>query len=352
MHPHHSRGWEALALIALVGACEPAPGVADPDFSVVSIAVAPPVDTLVVGDSLQLTATVVTSNAKAPHAVTWTSSNGAVASVTQAGVVWGLAAGGARIVATSGHRSDSATVTVVAAVTPPSDSTWPNEPAGFTLVTDEAFAALNENGWRGLDRQTTNGSGLTLVTDPTAPLGTAGVLQFHYAVGYVGGSEPGVEFYDPAAPIKETYFGFWWKPSNPWQPHPSGVNKMAFLFTATGGCMYIMMFSDAGTYTVQSEPTFSTDTRRLPPNVAATPVALGVWHRVEWHVRYATSGTSHDGVVEWWLDGVLQGRYADLQTPADAGFAEYQFAPTWGGVGSTKTEADDYWFAHAHASRP
>ena len=51
------------------------------------------------------------------------------------------------------------------------------------------------------------------------------------------------------------------------------------------------------------------------------------------------------------MDGVLQGSYADLQTPGDAGFSEYQLAPTWGGLYSTKTETDYYWFDHARISR-
>jgi len=55
------------------------------------------------------------------------------------------------------------------------------------------------------------------------------VLQFKYAAGFPGGVEPGVEWYDLAAPVKETYFAFWWKPSKPWQTHmASGVNKMRF----------------------------------------------------------------------------------------------------------------------------
>jgi len=58
--------------------------------------------------------------------------------------------------------------------------------------------------------------------------------------------------------VKETYFAFWWKPSNPWQNHSgSGVNKLAFLFPSASGCIYIMMFSEGGSYTLQVEPEFS-----------------------------------------------------------------------------------------------
>jgi hypothetical protein len=111
------------------------------------------------------------------------------------------------------------------------------------------------------------------------------------------------------------------------------------------------MYGAGSTYTINVEPEFAGDTRRLAPNVTTTPVTLGAWHRIEWYVKYATTGTSKDGITQWWIDGVLQGTYTDLQTPADTGFIEYQLAPTWGGVDGTKTETDFYWFDHAHISK-
>jgi hypothetical protein len=193
---------------------------------------------------------------------------------------------------------------------------------------------------------------LFLRTDLTAPLSLSSVLEFKYAAGYTGGSEPGVEYYNPSSPVKESYFSFWWKPSSPWQNHSgSGVNKLAFIFPTSGTCIYIMMFNEGAGYTMQVEPEFGGDTRRLAPNVTGTPVVLGVWHRVEWYVKYSTTGSSRDGVTRWWLDGVLQGEYRDLQTPGDAGFTEFQLAPTWGGIGGTKNQTDYYWFDHARISK-
>ena len=227
---------------------------------------------------------------------------------------------------------------------------WPNEPAGFTVMSDEPFNALTENGWYAAERQTTNGSGLSVTADLTAPVSPANVLTFTYATGYQAGSEPGGEYYDPATPVRETYVGFWWKPSNPWQFHPSGVNKIAFLFSSVDN-IYIQMYNDGSGPTIQVVTQFFGDNRRLAPNVTATPVVLGMWHRIEWYVQYSTTGTSRDGVVQWWLDGVLQGVYTDLQTSGDAGFIEYIIAPTWGGIGGTKTETDYYWYDQIHISR-
>jgi len=227
---------------------------------------------------------------------------------------------------------------------------WPNEPAGFTVLTDEPFNALNENGWQAVQSQTTNGSGLSLGADAGAPLSPPGVLQFKYAAGFVGGSEPGDEYYAPLLPVRETYFAFWWKPSNPWQNHPTNVNTIAALVPLTAGVMQIQL--DGSNNTVNVAPKFADDTRTLTPNVQATPIGLGSWHKIEWYVRYSTTPVSRDGVTRWWVDGVLDGAYTNLQMPADAGFVEYDFAPIWGGLGGSKSETDFFWFDHAHISVP
>src|SRR5207247_2441354 len=103
---------------------------------------------------------------------------------------------------------------------------WPNEPAGFTVLTDEPFNALNENGWQGVQSQTTNGSGLSLAADAGAPQSPSSVLEFKYAAGFVGGSEPGVEYYAPAAPVRETYFASRVNPSHPRPHHPTAPTQV------------------------------------------------------------------------------------------------------------------------------
>jgi hypothetical protein len=220
----------------------------------------------------------------------------------------------------------------------------------MTLLSEEPFNTMTENGWNQVQRQTTNGSGLSVSNDASAPVSPSSVLTFKYAAGYDAGSEPGAEYFIPGTPVKETYMGFWWKASNPWQFHPSGVNKITFLFTSVDN-IYLMMYNDGAGPTIQVEPQLLNDVRRLAPNVTATQVTLGVWHRIEWYVKQSTTGTSADGVVKWWLDGVLQGVYTDLQMSVNPGFIEYTIAPTWGGIGGTKSETDFYWYDQYHISR-
>ncbi|MGE5802363.1 MAG: heparin lyase I family protein [Gemmatimonadota bacterium] len=216
---------------------------------------------------------------------------------------------------------------------------WPHEPAGFTTVSDGIPGAAGDNGWK------CDGDGVSLVSDQ---------LVFTYRPGFRSGYAPGIAYLDVATPTPETYFGFWWKPSRPWQTHPSGVNKIALLFPSTsgGGTIYIMMFYDGGQYTIQVETTFDSDTRRLEPNITATPVALGEWHQIEWYVRYSSNPASRDGVVRWWLDGVQQGEYTDLQMPPDLGFTQYTIRPVWGGAeGDAKRQLDSFAYGRVHISK-
>ena len=111
-----------------------------------SVTVQPPAPTIVAGTSVQLTAivkdpfeTVLTN-----RAVAWSSSNTAVATVNQAGLVTGVGPGSATITATSEGKSGTATVTVtqapVATVTiqPPSASVTAGKTSQLTATLKDA----------------------------------------------------------------------------------------------------------------------------------------------------------------------------------------------------------------------
>jgi uncharacterized protein YjdB len=85
-----------------------------------TVLVSPPTASLVVGNTVQLSALVEDSagNPLAGRTVTWTSDNSGVASVSASGLVTGTAAGSATIAATSGGKSGVATISVQAAPIP------------------------------------------------------------------------------------------------------------------------------------------------------------------------------------------------------------------------------------------
>jgi len=112
----HFQRFLALGAILLGSACEVPvnTGASNQDFGVTSVAVQPKTVTVLVGDSMQLSASVIMSNNRPPNSVTWTSENTGLASVSASGVVHGRGVGPLFIRATSGSKRDSAAVTVVA----------------------------------------------------------------------------------------------------------------------------------------------------------------------------------------------------------------------------------------------
>ncbi len=110
----HVRSFLALGAVLLGVACEiPVDtGSSNPEFGVVSVAILPKIASVLVGDSLQLTASVIMSNQRPPNSVTWASANTSLATVSGAGVVRGRASGSVFIRASSGSKRDSAAVTV------------------------------------------------------------------------------------------------------------------------------------------------------------------------------------------------------------------------------------------------
>jgi hypothetical protein len=235
-----------------------------------------------------------------------------------------------------------------------SGAAWPNEPAGFTLLTEYAFndsigsgAQQLSGGWAVYNPR----GGITQLTNRTdAPQSPPNVGQWSYPVGYVGGVAPGTMYYDHA-PLKEAYAAFWWEPSNPWQGHASEYNDLAFWITDSSIFVIRMLGSGSGPFKTQFLIEAGSSTTYEENVGSSSPLALGQWHRVEFYVKYATSAVSGDGIVRWWVDGVSLGSYTAIQTPNDAGFVQFQFSPIWGGTGGTKTEQDYYWYDHVHLSR-
>lgn len=247
------------------------------------------------------------------------------------------------------------------------DGRWPNEPAGFTSLSDYGFGdvvparnsgdPLGPSGW-GVWRNTA--SRATRVSDPTAPLSTPYVLQFEYPIGFPSGSDPAMLECAFTARLPELYWGFWWKPSDPFQSDASGVNKIAFVWTPTTGphaadLLYFDLSPEPwriramDNLAVGGGPAAG---QRREPNVNTTVVTLGRWHRIEIHVKYST-GSNANGILKWWIDGVLNGQYTDLKMAPDGGFDHVQFAPTYGGnTADRKRQTDYYWIDHVRLSHP
>lgn len=309
-----------------------------------TITITPASATIQVGATQLFTASVKDANGNllTGETVTFTSSNTAVGTIGNlSGIVTGLVAGTTTITATDKALAATASLTVSATQPPPppSGGAWANQPGAYSLVTDEPFNSLNENGWQSI----WNASGYgTEGSDPSAPYSPSGVFQVMYPVGFQGGSAPATELaFLPN--LTRAYVGMWVKISNPWQGNPTNVNKLQYLMTNSNGSIFMCFYgTPGGPYELRVFPQFSTSLDRwLTPNVNNVPVTLGTWHKIEWVVDYSGS-TSR---IQWWMDGTLIGDYSGDPNPG-AAFTEYHLDPVWGGIGGTKTETDYYWYDH------
>ena len=208
---------------------------------------------------------------------------------------------------------------------------WPNEPSDLRLVADWGFDQApptsgdvlipQASGWSVVHGVPPGPGSLSLVSDPTAPTSPPGVYDMTYPEGMVEGTAPATVYYPrtesgmlgrlpflssrDGLDTREIYVGFWWKASAPFDTGPNG-NKIAFIFNGggdRGGQQFLILMPDGRLHVL---PEYPGDFRWRRPNVNATAVTLGAWHRIEWYSNLAT------GSLMWWLDGVLQGRHADV----------------------------------------
>jgi hypothetical protein len=253
----------------------------------------------------------------------------------------------------AGNTKTSAPVTVD--VSNGAAGAWPNEPAGFTTYNDQPWNALTGNGWNYLRR--TSSQDASIVTDATAPFSPSNVLRIVYTTDMAPDSEPSVHWISLPSP-KEIYTGWWVKLSPNWIPNPAGGGKMTFLFTLPGGGqVYTNFYHPSTDGSVQGPPyRVGANTEWAPygqkiwyPNVATNWINNGEWHRIEFYYRWETTpGVSGDGIIRWWVDGILNGDHRNVHYPAVGGFEEFQHAPTVQFAGVLRYMYVD----HTHISRP
>jgi hypothetical protein len=307
-----------------------------------SVSLSPSSASAPAGSSALFTARILDAQgAEIPGGVQWSSSDPAVAEpYGDTGLILAKSAGSAVITATSG----AVTGTVPITVTPAVARTWPNEPAGFTTVSDQPWSLLTSLNW--ILEFGTAALGLDLL----APLSPPSVLTITYPAGFPGGEAPGTMTRGLPAGSRAMYSGMWWKPNAEWQGHNSNVNKIQFLFNQFGDIAMVMYGQPNGPYELRVLQQF----RNLPvywlPLATAKAVSLGEWHRIEWLlVSPAPGATAPVGVSRWWLDGVLIGDRSDVPFPVGA-LGPYKLSPTWGGVGDVKTRTDTFLFDHLYLS--
>ena len=239
----------------------------------------------------------------------------------------------------------------------------PNEPAGFTKITERAFSAKEEDGW------TESGdSRYTIETDATAPQSPSNVGRMRFQAGFTGGVPPGRTSKEGWA-NSHVYLHFWYKFSSGWQGHDSTINKIGFLTDAsTGGggdpLAITVRGKDSNTLTIRvtiqnSDPEVTTTNfdwntggNGVAPTEAQAEIVRGSWHDIEIEFKADTPGSSN-AEIHLWNNGVKILQFTGLKmvhAGADGNFDSLRWQPIWGGVDDTVVTEQFNYMDHAYMS--
>jgi len=327
---------------------------------------------LTAGQTVQLTATPKDANGNplSGRVITWTSSAAAVAAVSGSGLVTGVAVGSATITATSEGQSGTAAVTVSVPPPPPPGGSWPNEPAGFTQLTDRSFAALLEDGWQQVPA---NNPYYSIQVDASAPQSPPYVGEALFPAGFGSGSAP-IQVWKAISGYTKLYLAFWWKESANW--YGNGVNdKIIYVWIHGNPSVYIVdvgggssalhsevrlqnapdggtNFSYTGAYGSNTRLYGAPNLWQGTPGAADVVLTRSVWHLWEIVLVCNTAG-NYDGYLQWWIDGTKVGYFQGIafaNASASHQWEQVDWQPVYGGNGSP-VPADQFMrIDHLHAS--
>lgn len=241
---------------------------------------------------------------------------------------------------------------------------WTNEPPGSTTLLDCPFSQLPtypttycniENGYRA-------GS---IATDSSAPVSPPNAFKSAIQAGSAtGGSQlnwrtPGSTTY------REMYVGLMWRTNPQFEGRQVG-NKMFFIRgPLTNG---VFLFGGSALSNGTAPMIFSHNTGGNPildnshacaneygftcfPNVSPGTLTVGTWFKLEGYIRSSTTPTSRDGIVRWWVNGVLVGNYTNFNYPGNLN--EWVWTETWDGfVNPVPTTEWAHYIDHLHISIP
>ena len=232
---------------------------------------------------------------------------------------------------------------------------WTNEPSGMTALLDCPFSGAPSSCGI-LDVYNSANQD----TDGTAPVSPSGVVRSTIGAGQSSGGMQLNWLTPGAAAYREMFTGIMWR-TNPEFQGRSGGNKLFFmrgpdsigvfviqggLSTGSGPLVWVHNSSS-----LNNSHVCSADLGLLCyPNASSGLVQRGVWTKIEAYIKASTTNTSRDGIVRWWINGVLAGNYTNINY-AGAGLNEWIWTETWDGfVNPTPSVAWSHYIDHVYAS--
>lgn len=212
---------------------------------------------------------------------------------------------------------------------------YPNEPPGYTKITERGFDARIEDGWT--DRP---GPNFIIFPDPSVPRSQPNTGRSQFPLGFQGGSGPISTGRSLGGNYTEIYVSFWIRFSTNWDGHTAYVNKIFHIWINGLNRVYV---TSQGVNAGPMQPQINLQqinenpvSRNLTPNITHSQLMTrGQWHRWEIVLRSNTPGQP-DGRADWWVDGVQVASWSGINYVPSSGnprWTDVVWNPTWGGIG-------------------
>lgn len=235
---------------------------------------------------------------------------------------------------------------------------WTNEPAGAKVVLDCPFNSVQGCGI--LDAYSSS----QIVSDSSALISPGSVVK---STIYPGNSSGGMQLshVTPQA-NREMYVGLMWRTNPGFQGRPNS-NKTFFIrgpqangvwlfgnSALVNGSAPLIFSHNTGSGLLDNSHACSLDLGLACfPNVGNGMLTRGVWTKIEAYVKASTTNTSRDGIVRWWINGVMAGNYTNLNYGGQAGINEWVWSETWDGfVNPVPSVEWNHFIDHLYISIP
>lgn len=218
---------------------------------------------------------------------------------------------------------------------------WPNRPASFVTALDCPFNSKptpsRDAAGCGIENFYNAGA---IVQDGTAPRSPSNVYKSWISAGQSGG---GTQLnYVTSQTYREMYVGILWRTNPQFQGRQVG-NKMFFVRGPVNNGVFLFgnsALSNSSAPMIYSHNSANLDNSHTCalslglacfPNAGSGVLTVGTWTQLEAYIKASTTDTSRDGIVRWWVDGVLAGNYTNMNV-ASRGLNEWVWSETWDGT--------------------
>ncbi len=220
-----------------------------------------------------------------------------------------------------------------------------NEPAGSTPRLDCGFPNATCNG----ELWDVYNSGFVQTND-NGPYSPSNSLQNFLAAGATEGNAQLVWPANAARALStdRIFAGFWWRMNADFQGTVVSSNKLFFVGSqdwpqgAVGMNGLLLLYGNrdvfpwrmtwgGNTMGFDNSHICSSDSGLLCfPNVTDVPIVRNTWYKVEVYVQSSTCATCRNGIVRWWVNGILVGNYTTMNYGTGI-INEIQLQSAWDG---------------------